>query len=121
MPRPPPRLLRKRFGFGGVGNRKLGTLYIPVIIRVIKFKRVVWAGCLTRMGRREMRTGFKRASLKGGDQWENVAINGRIILKWFFSMLVYIGLFHLAEYKQVTTCKHGNEPDDMVKTLGTSF
>jgi hypothetical protein len=72
------------------------------------------------MGRREMRTGFKWVCLKGGDQWENVAINGRIILTWFCNMMGYIGLFHLAEYKQVT-CKHGNEPGDMVKLLGISF
>ena len=68
-----------------------------------------------------MRTGFTWASLKGGDQWENVAINRRKTLKCFCSMMGYIGLFHLAEYKQVTSCKHGNETADMVKTLGISF
>ena len=96
---PPPRLLMKGFGYGGVGNRKFRTLYLPVIIRVIKFRRVGWAGCVARMGRREMRTGFKWAGLKGGDQWENVAINGRIILKWFCNMMGYIGLFHQAVSK----------------------
>jgi len=108
------------FGFEGVGNRKYRTLYVPVIIRVTKFRRVGWALCLARMGRREMRTGFKWAFLKGGDQWENVTINGRIILKWFCNMVGHIGLFHQTEYQHVT-CKHGNEPVDMVKTLGISF
>jgi len=73
------------------------------------------------MGRKGMRTGFKWASLKGGDQWENVVINGRIILKWFCNKVGHIGLFHEAEYQQVTSCKHGNEPVDMMKTLGIPF
>jgi hypothetical protein len=72
------------------------------------------------MERRKMRTGFKWASVKGGDKWENVALNGGIILKWFSSVVGCIGLFHLGD-KQVTSCKHGKQPVDIVKTLGISF
>jgi hypothetical protein len=36
-------------------------------------------------------------------------------------MVGHIGLFHQAEYQQVTSCIHGNEPVDMMKTLGIPF
>lgn len=51
-------------------------MYLPVIVWVSEMGRVFG----THGKKRGAYGVFKWASLKGGDQWENVTINGRIIL-----------------------------------------
>jgi hypothetical protein len=53
----------------------------PNIIRVIKSRRMRWAGRREHMGRREICTGFWQGNMKEGDHLEDLGIDGRIILK----------------------------------------
>jgi hypothetical protein len=71
------RVLRRIFGpnkdevtgeWRRLHNEKLSDLYSsPNIIRVIKSRRMRWAGHLTRMGKREVHTGFWCGDLREGD------------------------------------------------------
>jgi hypothetical protein len=71
------RVLRRIFGvkrdvvigaWRKLNNEELHNLYCsPGITRIIKSSRMRWAGHVTRMGRRGMRIGFWRESLKERD------------------------------------------------------
>jgi hypothetical protein len=50
------------------------------IVRVIKFRRMRWVGHVARMGRGEVFTGFWLGGPKARDRWENLGVDGRIIL-----------------------------------------
>jgi len=50
----------------------------------MKSSRMRWAGHVARIGRRELRTGFWWGNLREGDHWEDVGLDGRIILKYIF-------------------------------------
>jgi hypothetical protein len=54
----------------------------PNVIRIIKSRRMIWAGHVARMG--EIRNAYKVLveNLKGRDHSEDVGIDGRIILEW---------------------------------------
>jgi hypothetical protein len=79
------RVLRKIFGLkreeGGscrkLHNDELHSLYSsPNIVRVIKSRRMRWAGHVARMG--EVFTGFWLGGPKGRDQGEDLDVGGRI-------------------------------------------
>jgi hypothetical protein len=59
-------------------------LYSPNIIRVIKARRMRWAGHVEHMGRGELHTGFSWGDLREGNHLEDAGVDGRIILKWIF-------------------------------------
>jgi hypothetical protein len=71
------RVLRRIFGpkrdeatgdWRGLHNEELNDLYSsPNIIRVIKSRRVRWAGHVAHVGKREVRTGFWWGDLREGD------------------------------------------------------
>jgi hypothetical protein len=64
-------------------NNELHSLYCSLnIVRVIKSRRMRWAGHVARMGRGEVFTGFWLGGPKGRDHWEDVGIDGRITLIW---------------------------------------
>jgi hypothetical protein len=64
-------------------NDELHDLYSsPNIVRVIKSRRMRWAGHVARMGRGEMLTGFWLGGLKARDHWEDLGVGGRITLRW---------------------------------------
>jgi hypothetical protein len=63
-------------------NDELHGLYSsPNIVKVIKSRRMRWAGHVACMGRKEMFTGFWLGGLKRRDNWEDLDIGGRIILR----------------------------------------
>jgi hypothetical protein len=53
----------------------------PNIIRVIKPRRLRWAGHVARMGRGEVHTGFWWGNLKK-NTWKDLDIDRRIVLRW---------------------------------------
>jgi hypothetical protein len=51
----------------------------PNIVRVIKSRRMRWAGHVARMGRRKAYTGFWRGNLRERDYLEDPDVDGRIL------------------------------------------
>jgi hypothetical protein len=83
------RVLRRIFGpkreadgsWRKFHNDELHNLYSsPNIVRVIKLRRMRWAGHVARMG--EVFTGFWLGGPKGRDHWEDLGVGGRITLRW---------------------------------------
>jgi hypothetical protein len=84
------RVLRKIFGpkrdedgsWRKLHNDELHDLYSsPNFVRVIKSRRMRWAGHVARMGG-EVFTGFWLGGPKARDHWEDLGVGGRITLKW---------------------------------------
>jgi hypothetical protein len=66
-------------------NEELNDLYSsPNIIRVIKSRRMRWAGNVTPMGKSEVSTGFWWGDLRERDHLGDQGVDGKIILKWTF-------------------------------------
>jgi hypothetical protein len=85
------RVLRNIFGpkreedgsWRKLHNDELHDLYSsPNIVRVIKSRRMRWAGHVARMGRGEVFMGSWWRGPKARDLWEDVGVGGRITLKW---------------------------------------
>ena len=53
-------------------------------MRVIKSKRMGWAGRVALMGREKAYTGFWWENLRKRNHLEDPGVDGRIILKWIF-------------------------------------
>jgi hypothetical protein len=79
----PPEVLRRIFGpkrdeatgeWRRLHNEELNDLYSsPNIIRVVKSRRMRWAGHVARMGKREVHRGFWWGDLREGTTWETQA------------------------------------------------
>jgi len=66
-------------------NEELSDFYSsPNIIRVIKYRRMKWAGHVARRGG-EAYTGFWWGNLETRIHLEEPGVDGRIILRWNFS------------------------------------
>jgi hypothetical protein len=64
-------------------NDELYDLYSsPNIVRVIKSRRMRWAGHVARMGRGEVFTGFWLGSPKVRDHCEDLDVGRKITLRW---------------------------------------
>jgi hypothetical protein len=88
------RVLRRIFGLKRdevtgelrkLHNEELHDLYSsPNIVRVIKSRRMRWAGHVGRMGEGRACTGFWWGNLRERDHWGDPGADGRIILRWIF-------------------------------------
>ena len=90
------RVLRRIFGPKGdevtggwrkLRNQEFNDLYCsPNIVRVIKWRRMKWAGHVARMGERRgvVYTGFWWGNLRERGQLEDRGLDGKIILRWIF-------------------------------------
>jgi hypothetical protein len=66
-------------------NEELNEPYAsPNIIRVIKLRRMRWAGHVARIGKGEVYKGFWWGELREGDHLGDPDVDGRIISKWIF-------------------------------------
>jgi hypothetical protein len=92
------RVLRRIFGpkreedgsWRKLHNYELHSLYsAPNIVRVIKSRRMRWAGHVARMG--EVFTGFWLEGPKARDHWEDLGVGGRITLRWTLGRLGSMG------------------------------
>ena len=64
-------------------SEELCDLYsLPNIVRVVKSRRMRWAGHVARMG--EGCTGFWWGNLRERDHWGDPDVDGRITLRWIF-------------------------------------
>jgi hypothetical protein len=69
-------------------NRELHALYSsPNIIRVMKSRRLRWAGHVARMGERRSAYRALVGKPEEGGHLEDPDVDGRIILKWIFERL----------------------------------
>jgi hypothetical protein len=69
-------------GWRKLYNEELHGLYSsPSVIRVIKARRMRWAGHVAGMGERCIQR-FGWEALKGEDHWEDLGVDGRITLRW---------------------------------------
>ena len=58
--------------------------FLRNIIRLIKSRRIKWAGHVASMGRVEVYTGYWWGNLRERDHLEDLDIDCRIILRWIF-------------------------------------
>jgi hypothetical protein len=86
------RVLRRIFGpkreedgsWRKLHNDELHDLYFsPNIVRVIKLRRMRWAGHVACMGKGEVFTWFWLGAPKGRDHWEDLGVGGKITLRLF--------------------------------------
>jgi len=64
-------------------KEELNDLYpSPNIVRVIKSRRMRWAGHMARMGAERVCIGYWWGNRKEGDHWGDLGLDGWIILGW---------------------------------------
>jgi hypothetical protein len=84
------RVLRKVFGpmryevtgeWKMLHNQELNDLYsLPNIVRVVKLRRMRWAGHAARIGKERVVHSMLVVNLRERDHWEDPDVNGMIIL-----------------------------------------
>ena len=83
------RVLRRIFGarreWRQINNEELNDLYFsPNIFRVVKSRRMRWAGHVARMGTGEVYTGFLWGNVRERDHLGDLGVCGKMILRWVF-------------------------------------
>ena len=64
-------------------NEELNDLYSsPNIVRVIKSRRMTWAGHVARMGEERGCIGSCLGNRREGGHWGDLGVDGRIVLGW---------------------------------------
>jgi hypothetical protein len=78
-----PKRIKVTGGWRKLHNEELHNLYSsPSIIRMIKSRRIKWAGHVAQMERRRMHVEYWWESQKERDHWEDQDVDGWTILKW---------------------------------------
>jgi hypothetical protein len=73
-------MLTYKGGWTGMHNEELHKFFASSnIIRVIKSRKIIWAGYVSRMGEMRMNSKFWPENLKGVDHSEYLEADGRII------------------------------------------
>jgi hypothetical protein len=95
-------------------NEELRNLYNSAnVIREMESRRMRWVGHVEPV--RDMKNIYSILSqnLNGTDHWEELRIDGMIILEW---MLIYVGKAWIRFIWLVAhCCKHDNETSDSIK------
>ena len=77
-------------------NEELNDLYFsPNIVRVIKSRRIRWAGHVARMGEERGCIGSRWGNRRERDHWGDVGVDGWIILGWIsrrWDVVIWTGL-----------------------------
>jgi hypothetical protein len=91
------RMLRRVFGpkrdevageWRKLHNEELNDLYsLPNIVRVVKSRRMRWAGYVARMGEERGVHRVLVENLRERGHWGESDVDGRIILRWMFRKL----------------------------------
>jgi hypothetical protein len=122
------RVLRKIFGpereedgsRRKLHNDELHSLYSsPNIVRVIKSRKMRWAGHEARMGRGELFTGFWLGGSKGRDHWEDLGVGGRTILRWNLGRYGSMWRTGFGWLRRGSSggCEHDNEPSGSMHAI----
>ena len=73
-------------------NEDFRDLYsLPNIVRVVKSKRMRWAGHVSRMGEGRGVHRVLVGNLRERDHWGDLDVDGRIILRWIFGKWEGVG------------------------------
>jgi hypothetical protein len=84
-------------------NEELYDLYCSYnIVRVIKSRRMRWAGHVVRMGRGEVYTVFWWENVRERDHLGEPGVAGRIISRWIFRKW-YVGVWTVSSWLRVGT------------------
>jgi hypothetical protein len=98
-------------------NEELNDLYSsPNIIRVIRSRKMVWAGHVACMG--EIRGTYRvlARKLRKRDHFEDLGVGGRIILKLIFKKWDGgLDWIDLAQNREKCFCECGNEPSGSIQ------
>jgi hypothetical protein len=71
--------------WGKLHNEELNDLYTsPIIVRIIKSRRMRRAGHVARMGERVACARYWWGNLKKRYQWGDPGVDGKMILRWLF-------------------------------------
>jgi hypothetical protein len=100
-------------------NEELHNLYAaPDVIKVVKSRRVRWAGACSTHGKDEKFVHNSGLTPKGRDHLEDVGVDGRIILKWISEgeRVIKCGLDSSGsgEGPVAGCCEHGNESSSSI-------
>ena len=84
-------------------NEELNDLYSsPNIVRVIKSRRMRWAGHVARMSEERGCIGSWWGSRREGDHWGDIGVDGWIILGWI-SRRWYVGIWTGLGWPRIAT------------------